>query len=203
MQISMRKILPLAGLAFLMAATGAAAQHQTVRVVGTIEAMDGPALLVKTAKGEVKLGLAEKTRIFGVEKVSLRDVKKGDFVGVGAMPQADGSQRAVQVTIFAESQRGSGEGFRPWSRDPKGTMTNATIDTIVGGVDGEVLTVKYTGGEKKIIVPPETVILRYTNGGKSDLKPGAQIAVSRAVKKADGSLEASRVNVGRGGYAPQ
>jgi hypothetical protein len=158
---------------------------------------------VSAEKGEVKVNVSDQVRVMGVEKVPLNDVKKGDYVGVGAMPQADGSQRAVQITIFAESQRGQGEGHRPWSRDPKGTMTNATVDTTIAGVDGQVLMLKYKDGEKKIIVPPEAVILRYVEGNRSELKSGAQIAISGGATKPDGSLETSRVNVGRGGYAPQ
>ena len=196
-----RDMIAVAGFALLFAATSAWAQ--TVRVVGTIEGFDGTTLVVKSDQGEVKVGVTDKVHIFGVEKVSLNDVKKGDYVGVGAMPQADGSQRAVQVSIFAESQRGQGQGHRPWSRDPKGTMTNATVDTTIAGVDGQVLMVKYKDGEKKIIVPPEALVLRYMQADKSELKPGAQIAISGAAKKPDGSLETSRVNVGRGGYAPQ
>jgi len=193
----------LAGAALLFGTACAFAQAQTSRLTGTIEGMDGQLYRVKTSKGDVKLGLADKARIVAVEKASLNDVKKGDFVGVGAMPEPDGSQRAVQITIFAESQRGQNEGFRPWSRDPKGTMTNATIDTVVSEVNGKVLTVKYTGGEKKIIVPPKAAILRNSDASRDDLKTGAAIAVSRAEAKPDGSFEASRVNVGRGGYAPQ
>ena len=202
MSAKMRNTFALAGFAFLFAATCAWAQQQPTRVVGTIQGVDGATLVVKTDKGEVKVSLSDQARVMGVEKVSLNDVKKGDFIGVGAMPQADGSQRAIQVTIFAESQRGSGEGHRPWNR-PNSTMTNATVDTTVAGVDGQVLMVKYKDGEKKIIVPPDALMLRYVEGDKSELKPGARIAISGATQKPDGSLETSRVNVGRGGYAPQ
>jgi len=203
MTAKIRNTLALTGFAFLFAATCAWAQPQPTRVAGTIQGIDGATLVVKTEKGEVKVNVSDQLRVMGVEKVSMNDVKKGDFVGVGAMPQADGSQRAIQVTIFAESQRGQGEGHRPWSRDPKGTMTNATVDTTVAGVDGQALMVKYKDGEKKIIVPPDVLVLRYVEGDKSELKPGAQIAISNPAKLPDGTFETSRVNVGRGGYAPQ
>lgn len=119
------------------------------------------------------------------------------------MPQADGSQRAIQVTVFAESQRGLGEGFRPWSRRPHGTMTNATVAQTVKSVDGQRLTLKYRGGEKTIVVPPGAVILAYSVSDKNELKPGAYVAIVRAQKNPDGSLYASRVNVGRGGVEPK
>ena len=141
--------------------------------------------------------------MFGVSKATLADVKPGAFIGVGAMPQADGRQRAVQVTVFSESLRGLGEGFRPWSAQPNGTMTNATVAETVAGVDGQVVTVKYKGGEKKIVVPPDAVILAYSVGDRSELKPGAHVSLIRAVKQPDGSLAADRVNVGRGDVVPK
>jgi hypothetical protein len=178
-------------------------QQQSMRVRGTVERLDGPTLVVKTRDGEVQVNLTEKAGVFGVAKGSLTDLKPGAFVGVGAMPQPDGSQRAIQVTVFAEVQRGTGEGHRPWDREPNSTMTNATVDTTVAGVDGQVLTVKYKDGEKKIVVPPSATILRYEVGDRSELKPGANIAIIRAVKKPDETLETDRVNVGRGGVVPQ
>ena len=138
-----------------------------------------------------------------MSKATIADIKPGSFIGVGAMPQADGSQRAIQVTVFAEVQRGLGEGHRPWDARPNSTMTNGAVDKTVGSVDGEVLMVKYKGGEQKIVVPPEARILSYAVGDKSELKPGAHIAIIRALKKPDGSLEANRVNVGRGEVVPQ
>jgi len=141
--------------------------------------------------------------VFGVSEATLADVKPGTYVGVGAMPQPDGSQRAIQVTVFAETQRGLGEGFRPWDARPNSTMTNGTVGETVATVDGQVLTVKYKDGEKTIVVPPDAKILAYSVGDKSEFKPGAHVAVLRAIKKADGSLSADRVNVGRGGVVPQ
>lgn len=203
MKAIMRTKSMLTGMTLLFAATAVWAQQQSARVIGSIEGVDGPTLVVKTDKGEMKVGLTDKVQVYAVEKMTLNDVKKGDYVGVGAMPQADGSQRAIQVSIFAESQRGQGEGHRPWSRDPKGTMTNATVDTTIASVDGQVLMVKYRDGEKKIIVTPEALVLRYSLADKAELRPGAKIAINNAAPKPDGSFEASRINVGRDGYAPQ
>jgi hypothetical protein len=192
-------ILILAGA--LMAALPAHAQQpQTARLRGTIEKADGGVLTVKGDAGEMKISVAANAQVFGVAKATLADVKPNSFIGVGAMPQTDGSQKAIQVMIFAESQRGLGEGFRPWDR-PGSTMTNGTVDTTVKAVEGQVLTVKYKDGEKKIVITPDTTIRAYVVGDKNELKPGAQIATF-AVKQPDGSFEAARINVGRDGIAP-
>jgi hypothetical protein len=188
----------------LLAAGAAWAQQQTLRVVGTVEGFDGQVLAVKSEKlGEVKVNLTADAVVFGVAKAALADVKSGSYIGVGAMPQSDGSQRAIQVTILAESQRGLSEGHRPWDARPNSTMTNGTVDQTVASVDGQVVMVKYKEGEKKIIVPPDAIILAYMSGDKSELKPGAHIAIVRAIKKPDGGLETNRVNVGRGEVVPQ
>lgn len=201
MKMSARYLTALVVLALPFAASSAFAQAQ--RLSGIIVGVAGPAVTLKTAKGEVKVTLAEKGTILAVEKVTMDGIRKGEFIGVGAMPQADGSQRAVRINIFAESQRGTGEGHRPWSSDPKGTMTNATVDTTVGSVDGQVLMLKYKDGEKKIIVTPEAIIQRNVAGSASDLKPGAAVSISAANPKPDGSFETARINVGRNGYVPQ
>jgi hypothetical protein len=182
-------------------AVASAQQAQTQRVVGKIESVDGRTLAVKTRDGEVKVNITDNVAVFGVVKATVADIKKGSFIGVGAMPQPDGSQKAIRVMIFAESQRGTGEGHRPWTQ-PGSTMTNATVDTTVAAVDGQVLTVKYKDGEKKIIIPPGLAIQQYVAGDKSELKPGADILITAAAKKPDGTLEASRVNVGRDGVVP-
>ena len=195
-------ILAAATLAITFAASSALAQQaQTQRVMGTISGVDGSAIVVKTKDGELKVNLTDKLAVFGVEKAALADLKPGAYVGVGAMPQPDGSQKAIRVMIFSETQRGTGEGHRPWVQ-PGSTMTNATIDTTVGSVDGQVLVVKYKDGEKKIVVPPSLELQRYVVGERGELKPGAAISIVSALKKPDGTLEANRVNVGRGGVVP-
>jgi hypothetical protein len=201
----------LAGMAFVaaLAATSAltsalAQQPQTVRLRGTIEKVDGSTLAVKGRDGaQVTLTLTGNALIVSVVKATLADIKEGSFIGSGAMPQADGSQKALEVHIFAESQRGTGEGHRPWDGAPNSTMTNGTAGTAVTGVDGPTITVKYKDGEKKIVVGPDVPIVRYEVGNASELKPGAAITVTAATKKPDGTFEAGRVNVGRDGVVPQ
>ena len=196
------KIFGIALAAF--AATSAASvpfaqQPQGVRLVGTIAAVDGPTLTIKTKEGDVKLSTPPNVMVIAARNGTLADVKKGDYIGVGATPQADGSQKAIRVNIFAEPQRGVGEGFRPWDR-PNTTMTNATVDTTVASVDGQVVMLKYKDGEKKIVIGPDAQIIYNTVGDKNDLKVGASIAVAGANKAPDGSYSAARVNVGRDGY---
>lgn len=184
-----------------VAAMSAFAQApQPVR--GTIDKVDGPVLSIKEQGGSVvAVKLTDNAQVFGVVSAGVGDVKAGDFIGVGAMPQPDGSQKAIQVTIFAPSQRGLGEGFRPWDR-PGTTMTNGTVDATVAGVNGRVLTVKYKGGEQKIVIADDAKIRAYVAGDKSELKPGAHVAIVRPEKAPDGSLQTARINVGRGGMVP-
>jgi len=190
-------------VAILAVTSGYAQQAQSVRVRGTIDSVDGAAMVIKQGDGSnVTVKLADNAQVFGVVPAALADVKVGDFVGVGAMPQPDGSQKAIQVMIFAESQRGLGEGFRPWDR-PGSTMTNGTVDATVAGVDGQMLTVKYKDGQQKIVVGPDSAIRAYVVGDKSELIAGAHIAIVRADKMPDGTLQTARINVGRGGVVPQ
>ena len=136
-------------------------------------------------------------------KATLGDIKQGGFIGVTAMPQPDGSQRAIGIHIFMESQKGVVQARHfGWDREPGSTMTNANVETSVSSVDGQVVVVKYPEGEKKVIVPPNTNIVAMAPGGKSDLKPGAAFIIMAAQKQPDGTLVAPAINVGRDGATP-
>jgi hypothetical protein len=187
--------------AFVAAFAVSTALAQPVSVRGAVSAVDGSVVTVKTDKGDEKVSLTDKAVVMTVGTASLADIKKGSYIGVGAMPQADGSQKAIRVQIFPESQRGTGEGHRPWDR-PGTTMTNATVDTTVSSVEGQVLTVKYKDGEKKIIIGPDATILANIPGSMANLKPGVLVNIPAATKKADGTLETARINVARGNYKP-
>jgi hypothetical protein len=160
-------------------------------------------LTVKSRDGQTtyKIKLADNVAVRGIIKASLADIKANSFIGVTGIPQADGSQKAVEIHIFPEALRGTGEGHRPWDLVPNSTMTNATVAQMVKGVQGDEITLKYKDGEKKIIVTPETVIVTYAPGTKDELKPGAKI-FTIAQKKDDGTLESASVSVGRNGVAP-
>ena len=192
------------GLAILSLLVGSSAWAQApVRIRGTIEKFDGNNLTVKSRDGaELKVALAANALVVAIVKASMADVKQGTFVGVTGMPQADGSQRAIEVHIFPESMRGTGEGHYPWDLRPGSTMTNANVEQMVTGVDGQTLSVKYKDGEKKLIVPPDATIVTYMPGDKSELKPGTKIFIAAAKKLPDGTLEAPRVNYGRDGITP-
>jgi hypothetical protein len=202
----MPKIAPLpASLAIVVAVvtTAWAQQSPTVRIRGNIEAVDGAMLSIKSREGtDMKVRVTDNVAVFGVAKTDLSEIKLGSYIGVTAMPEPDGTQRAVAVHIFPENQRGAAEGFRPWDQRPGSTMTNATVAESVKGVDGQNILVKYKDGEKKVVVPPDTPIVSFVAGDKSELKPGAKIIIFSASKKEDGTLEAARVNVGRDGITP-
>ena len=198
-------MLGAAALALVVAAsTSFAQQPQTVRVRGTVEAADGPMLTVKGRDGQTtyKVKMADNVSVRGIVKAALSDIKDNSFIGVTGMPQADGSQKAVEIHIFPEAMRGTGEGHRPWDLQPGSTMTNAAVAQMVKGVDGDVITLKYKDGEKKVVVTPQTVIVTYVPGDKGELKPGAKIFIAGAAKKEDGTLEAASISVGRDGLTP-
>jgi hypothetical protein len=176
---------------------------QTTRLRGVIDRVEGGAVLAKSSKGEeLKLKLAEKALVVAVVKASMADITPGLFIGSGAMPQPDGSQQAIEVHIFAESMRGTGEGFRPWDGAPNSTMTNGTVSASVSGVDGPIVTVRYKDGEKRIIVGPNVPIVRYEIADPSAITPGAPFTAVATGKEADGTFDVSRITVGRGGASP-
>src|SRR6185369_9407065 len=203
----MTKTIALALAAILAAVPFAAEaqQQQPLRLRGTIEKADGNVLSLKSKDGaQHQLTLTDNALIVAVVKASMAEIKEGTFLGSAAMPQPDGSQRALEVHIFPEQMRGTGEGHRPYAPVANSTMTNGTAaGATVVGTDGSTILLKYKDGEKKIVVPPNVPIVRYEIGSKADLKAGAAFTVLAATKKPDGSLEAPRINVGRDGVVPQ
>jgi hypothetical protein len=198
-----RALLASFAVMSVFASAASAQQPPTVRIRGTIESIDGPMLMIKTREGnDVKVKMTDDLSVIGIAKTSLSEIKLGSYIGVSAMPQPDGSQKALAVHIFPEPMRGVAEGFRPWDLRPNSTMTNATVAETVAGVDGQVIQVKYKDGEKKVVVPPDAAIVAFLSGEKSEVKPGAKIIIFGAVKKDDGSLETNRIGVGRDGIAP-
>lgn len=192
--------------ALLIAMSAAAIAQQaanTVRLRGTVEKLDGNVVSIKTNEGTSTVTLADNPLIVAVVKASMADIKEGTFLGSAAMPQPDGSQKALEVHIFPDAMRGTGEGHRPFTT-PGSTMTNGTTaGATVSGVDGSAIIVKYKEGEKKIVVPPNVPIVRYEIGSKADIKPGVAFTVTAATKKPDGTFASERINVGRDGVVPQ
>ncbi|MGB6540835.1 MAG: hypothetical protein WBF03_08160 [Xanthobacteraceae bacterium] len=201
MQNAIRRGLCAAALTLAMFASASA--QDTMRVRGTIERVEGPVYVIKTRDGaELKVALAEPGLVVALVKASMADIKPGLFVGSTGMPQPDGSQKAIEVHIFPEAMRGTGEGHYPWDLQADSTMTNANVEESVAGVDGQTLTLKYKTGEKKIVVTPQTVIITYMPGDKNELKPGTKIFIGAAKKQADGTLLTPRINYGKDGLTP-
>ncbi len=198
----MRSFLRLgAALALAGSAACALAQSALPRVIrGAIVSVDGATVAVRTRAGEqIKLHLKDDQQITAVVPAALADVKPGVFVGIAAMPGDGGALTAMEVHIFLEAQRGSGEGFRPFDLAPGSTMTNANISATIDTVSGPKLTLTYKGGEQTILVDKGTPIVTFAPGEAGDLKPGADIDIFRPTATSDGAYEAARVLVGRNG----
>jgi hypothetical protein len=204
----------LAGAATAQMSSGKTAPEH---VRGDIVAIDGNTVTVKSRGGEtVKLQLADDVRVAVAEKAELSDVRDGAFIGTTAVPQPDGTLRAVEVHVFPESMRGTGEGHRPWDLRPGSTMTNATVTGVgatgrkspsmmtnatVAKVAGRKLTLKYSDGEKSVVVPPDATVVKLEPGDRSQLKPGVHL-FAIASRQGDGTLRAERVTIGKDGVVP-
>jgi hypothetical protein len=187
----------------LLAVTSIANAQGTVRLRGTVDRIEGSMYVIKLSDGaEAKVAPTEKALFVAIVKASLSDIKQGSFVGTTGMPQADGSQKAIEVHIFPEAMRGTGEGHYPWDLRPQSTMTNANVEQTATGVDGQTLTLKYKDGEKKILVPPDAMIVTYVPGDKSEITPGTKIFIAAAKKLDDGTFQTPRINYGKNGLGP-
>lgn len=183
----------------LFSFTYPASAQDTMRVRGTVERIEGPVFVVKTRDGsEVKLTVTDNPLFVAVVPGKISDIKPGMFVGSAGLMQEDGTQKAIEVHIFPESMRGTGEGHYDWDLLPKSKMTNGNIEQAVTGVDGPVLSVKYKDGEKKLVVTPQTVVVTYEIAKREEIQPGAHIIVA-AKKQADGTLQTPRITFGRNG----
>ena len=197
-----RRLLILSGLALACAFSSALAQ-ETVRLRGTVEGVDGNTYTVKTRDGQtVKVVLGDKPVFVAIVKAAMTDIKPGTFIGATSLPEADGSLRALEVHIFPEAMRGTGEGHRPWDLAPQSTMTNANVETAVSAVQGQTLSVKYKDGEKTIKVTPETAVVSFAPGDQAEVKAGTKIFIAAAQKQPDGSLQTQRINYGKDGLTP-
>ncbi|MFZ0193281.1 MAG: hypothetical protein WBV52_07650 [Pseudolabrys sp.] len=197
-----RQALGAAAITLLFATTGFA-QTPPTRIRGEIEKVDGGMVTVKARDGSMmNVKLADNARIMAFVKASPADIKPNSYIGVTAMPEPDGTQKAIAVHIFLEGQRGTGEGFRQWDLRPNSTMTNANVESKVASVDGDVVMVKYKDGEKKVIISKDTPVVAYAPSEMSEVKPGAQIIIFAAQKQADGTYSAPAINIGRGVAPP-
>ncbi len=201
--MSTMRTMAAAAFAAVFAVSTAWAQQQTQRVAGTIDKVEGKTLYIKSASGPVTLTLADNAVIVARVKATAADIKAGDYVASGGVPQPDGTQKAVELRIFPESMRGNGDGHRPgWPGAPNGTMTNGAVGQTVISVDGPVLTVKYKDGEKKLVIGPTVPVSRLEVSDRNELKSGAAVAAGAATKQPDGTFTAARIDVGRGDVVP-
>ena len=207
--MSKLRILTATALVMASAVSTAHAQQQAQRLAGTIERVDGNTIFAKGRDGgAVTLQLPDNVVVTAVFKATVADIKPGAYIGSGATPQADGSQKAVEVHIFAESMRGQGDGHRPgWYGAPNGTMTNGAVEptgtvSTVGAGGEPSFVVKYKEGDKRIVVPPNAHIVRYEVGSKDDLKAGVPFSIQAAAKQPDGTFTTPRINVGKDGGQP-
>ena len=179
------------------------AEDTPARVRGTLQKMDGTTLTIATKSGkEANVPLKDGAPIIAVTKGAMSDIKDNTFVGITAMPQPDGTQKAVEVHVFEESLRGVGEGHYPWDLKPDSTMTNGAVSQQVQKVEGNTLQVKYKDGEKTIVVPKDAEVVNLVPGSKDDLKTGAHVFIPRWEKQGDGTWMATVVVVGRDGITP-
>lgn len=182
-----------------------APQGKPLTIRGKIAAVEKGALKVTTAAGDVLVKHAEDVRIGGVEAAKLSAIASGSYVGATSVKQAAGTLKAMEVHIFPETARGTGEGHRPWDLQPGSTMTNANVEKVeqvaVEKIQGQMLTLKYKDGEQKIFIPPGTPIVRNVSADRTLLKPGTGVYIP-AVRGEDGTITATRITVGVGGIMP-
>jgi hypothetical protein len=196
------RVLAASSFALVSFALPAFAQD-TVRIRGTVERIEGPLFVVKNRDGsEVKLTVTDKPLFVAIVPGKMSDIKPGMYVGSAGMMQEDGTQKAIEVHIFPESMRGTGDGHYDWDLLPKSKMTNGNVEQAVTGVDGPLLSVKYKDGEKKLVVTPQTIVVTYEMGKREEVVPGTKIFVAAAKKQADGTVQTPRITYGRNGEGP-
>jgi hypothetical protein len=211
MKHSIRNYLIFATAGIFALSVAALAASPPMNVRGTIAQVDGNTIDIKERDGGVaKIHLADNAKIVSVAKASLSDIKPGSFIGTAATPGTDGKLQAIEVHIFPDSMRGTGEGNRTWDLTPKSSMTNGTVaqksnkveNNKVNSVEGNDVTVNFNGGTKIVTVTSDTKVVTLVPGDRSELKPNAEIFIPAATRTPDGALEASRVTVGKDGIPP-
>lgn len=196
----MKSLLTGLALTLTVAATTAHADD-IVRYRGTLEKVDGSTLTIKPRTGDsITVQFSNDTKILAATTGQLADIKSESYIGTAAIPQPDGTQKALQVTVFSSSLRGTADGHYPWDLGTNSTMTNGAVGTL-SGTDGRTLLVKYQGGEKKVVVPDDVPVTLVDPGEKSILVPGSKL-VAFTKKGADGALTAPILIIGRNGTVP-
>lgn len=210
----------LLSMPLLVGAAFAQAQQSSPRLSGDVVALNGSTLQVKSSAGQTEsVTLGSKLRVIAISPSNLSAIKQNDYVATTSVPQPDGTLNAVEIRIFPESMRGTGEGHRPMDNKPGDTMTNATVtnignapkagDTTTNATVASVtnanksmkMTVKYKGGEKEVLISDKTPIYRMEDGDRSLLVPGAHVVLN-TTKQGDGTMISERLTVGKNGIVP-
>ena len=188
---------------FLLAVVAAVAQTPPTRIRGQIQSIDGQALTIKPRAGgdAVVVRLADNFGVTGVVPMTIADIVPGKFVGAASLPQPDGSLKAIEVLIFPDAMRGSGEGHYPWDLAPQSMMTNANVAEVQSVSSGRAVLLRYKDGEQRVVVPDSAPIVTFVPADRSALVPGAHVMVG-AQRQADGTFTAPRVTVGLNGLMP-
>jgi hypothetical protein len=197
----MKRLLAAALALCCTLALAQTAAPPTQRLRGSVESFDGSTLVLKERSGElIRLALADNLVVNEVLAIDLAAIQPGSFIGTAALPGADGSLRALEVLVFPEAARGSGEGHYPWDLQPGSTMTNATVADLAATPQGRTLKLRYKDGEKTVQVPADAPVVTFKPGDRSLLVAGAKVVVTAQLR--DGQPTALRVLAGRNGFTP-
>ncbi len=187
---------------FALGSGPAQADGDPVRVRGTVVSLDGTKLVVHAKDGkDVPITLADKFGAIAVVNASMSDIKEGTFIGTATATQPDSTLRSLEVVVFPDNMKGTGEGHYPWDLPGSNMMTNATVSNAVKGVDGQTVTVQYKGGEKKIDIPANVPVVALVPSSASDIQAGEAVFVP-GQRQADGSIHAGAVLFGKDGLVP-
>jgi hypothetical protein len=185
-----------------LVSASAFADGTPVRVRGSVVSLEGTKLVVHAKDGkDITVNLNENFAALAVVKSSMADIKEGTFIGTATVTQPDSTLRSMEVVVFPDKMRGTGEGHYPWDLGSNSMMTNATVSNAVKGVEGQTITVTYKGGEKKIEVPANVPVVTIVPATKEEIKPGAIVFVP-TMRQADESLTGGAVLFGKDGVIP-
>lgn len=172
-----------------------------IGVRGEITGVSPESLKVHVNSGEnVVVQLTPDTKVRAVTLANIEDIKPGSYIGSAAIPQEDGTLKALEVHVFPPELAGSGDGHRPFDLAKGSSMTNGSVGDLVVS-NGRVLTVNYKGGQQKILVPEDVPIVNLAPGDRSLLKVGVKI-VTFVTRSADGTLTAQSISAGKDGVKP-
>jgi hypothetical protein len=187
--------------ALMIAAPSNADDAKPTRVRGAITAVEGDLLKVHSNRGEdLQINLTKDTQVRGVTLAQVSEIKPGSYIGSAAVPQPDGTLKALEVHVFPPEMAGTGDGHRAFDLGKDSTMTNGSVGDLVMS-NGRTITVNYKGGQKKIVIPDDVPIVNLVPADRSLLKPGVKV-VLQAQKAEDGALNAVSVSAGENGVTP-